>query len=618
MTLVAKKHIYALVCISEPSNGRIFALYISPFALGLWLFLGLHRKVEKLSQMSKQESIRLLKETSQQQFPYLRGQNVGIVPQQSNQNNQSNNQEIQGKFFTSSNRTTDAQTMMHILKANIGTGVLAMPNAFKNVGLWLGFILVPLVGAVCIHCMNILIVSHNCLCDRFNFESLDYDQVAALSLACGPKFIRPIARRAQFIVTLFLLLTQMGFCCVYVMFVVENIQLALMNLFDLHYSTITYLLIVFPIIWLTSCTSNLKHLARISTLANVFQFVGLSLILFDLLHFHTYDNKQQTNPTESLRPTTSSQTGEELTVHDWPLDWSSLKSGLPLFFATAVYAFEGIGVVLPLIKEMQCPDHISGFNGVLNSSMMLVGLLYMAIGYFGYAKYGQTVGGSITFNLPVTTLNEVVRLLFALGIGLSYSLQFYVPWTIIWPYIDESLFYSYRPRLENRDKKLQFLSKLESSAAGEWQSSSGCVLPSSVALSSKASLAQQNVIQSSENSSTCDEQTGHLSLATTFATSYSGSQAAQQQAQSAQSAQAAHLIHRNRLDDVAEQEDDEIPEVQWRPPPRSMRGNRKLVRYTVILFGVSLTCEYSTYQLWVSPSSRVLSRGLDLLELLEG
>ena len=64
------------------------------------------------------------------------------------------------------NRTTDGQTMMHILKANIGTGVLAMPLAFRNVGLWLGLALVPAIGAICIHCMNILIASHNRLWNR--------------------------------------------------------------------------------------------------------------------------------------------------------------------------------------------------------------------------------------------------------------------------------------------------------------------------------------------------------------------------------------------------------------------------------------------------------------------
>lgn len=548
----------------------------------------------------------------------------GIRSGKHNQNNQQQQHQEDGQ-----NRTTDAQTMMHILKANIGTGVLAMPNAFKNVGLWSSFILVPIIGAICIHCMNILISSRNKLCDRFNYESLDYDQVASLGLACGPKWARRLAKRAHIVVTIFLIFTQVGFCCVYTLFVVENLQLAILNLFQVEYSTTTYLFIVFPIIGLTSCTSNLKHLARISTLANMLQCAGLTLIFIDLLKFHTYAS------TETIE--------QKIQVNKWasPDIWA----GLPLYFATAVYAFEGIGVVLPLIKEMQYPARMSGANGVLNTSMTFVALLYMGIGFFGYAKYGQWVQGSITLNLPDSTLNDVVRLIFALAIGLSYSLQFYVPWTIIWPHIDETLFYSYRPRVA-RDK-LQILDEL--SAENEWvidgdslaainntakprrvnetddpgskqvivggkqlddsmganqldnQNSTNSTLGTSYSVSVATSIT--GGINITTTTTTTTSAAGVLAMAsgsgggikrrltpnTSIATSQYGTTTLDLQ-------QAQHQRKlRNRLADVAERTEDEeesIPEVQWRPPPRSMRGKRKLVRYTVILVSVSFTCEY--------------------------
>lgn len=561
------------------------------------------------------------------------------------------------------NRTTDAQTMMHILKANIGTGILAMPNAFKNVGLWLGFILVPVIGAICIHCMNILIDSHNYLCDRFNYESLDYDQVAALGLACGPKFARRLAKKAHIVVTTFLIFTQIGFCCVYIMFVVENLQVAILNLFQIEYSTTTLLIIVFPIIGLTSCTSNLKHLARISTLANILQLVGLALIFFDLLQFHTYDsakysstisaassNQEQnllniSNSPAPPPPQTMTTTTTRVEVSQWASP--NIVAGLPLFFATAVYAFEGIGVVLPLVKEMEHPEHIPGLNGVLNTSMSMVALLYMGMGFFGYAKYGQFVEGSITLNLPQTTLNELVRLVFAIAIGLSYSLQFYVPWTIIWPQIDEALFYSYRPRVQ-RDK-LQILSKLsaENQWALEdsyWQQShqTSCKQDDSLSQRHRHQVEETTIggeLQPRRPAAAASPQVaagqidGH-SNASTFATSYSVStclqstgrsrrllQASGQSQQQQQQLQYGSLLQpagaasgrslaarqssigggggfggrqlRNRLADVSEQEsaDCSMPEVQWRPPPRSMRGKRKLVRYTVILLSVSFTCK---------------------------
>lgn len=538
------------------------------------------------------------------------------------------------------NRTTDGQTMMHILKANIGTGVLAMPMAFRHVGLWLSLLLVPIIGGICIHCMNILIASHNKLCDRFNYESLDYDQVAALGLACGPKWSRRMAKWAHVVVTSFLMFTQIGFCCVYTLFTVENIQVAMFNLFKVDYSTNTYLLIVFPIIGLISCTSNLKHLARFSTLANVLQFSGLALIFFDLLQFNTFTSGQLVAPSASdypldvladsisAAPLSGQQerqqemaaTSGEVYIKVEQSISMDILSGLPLFFATAVYAFEGIGVVLPLIKEMQYPARILGANGVLNTSMSLVALLYMAMGFFGYAKYGQLVAGSITLNLPETTLNELVRLAFATAIGLSYSLQFYVPWTILWPFIDETLFYSYRPRT-HRDK-LDILNKL--SAENDWtlleeeeDGGGGYGDEDGDRKEERKLLSATGCVSSPESGQEADD---HDSNASTFATSYNslsvmmkssrsslatsghqlgsyGSLAAghhhHHQLDSTRLAGARGRKRRNRLEDVMEQDLDEerLPEVQWRPPPRSMRGKRKLVRYSVILLMVAFTCK---------------------------
>lgn len=72
---------------------------------------------------------------------------------------------------------------------------------------------------------------------------------------------------------------------------------------------------------------------------------------------------------------------------------------LPLYFGTAIYAFEGIGVVLPLENNMKTPQDFGGLNGVLNTGMVVVASLYTAVGFFGYLKYGENVAATITLNL---------------------------------------------------------------------------------------------------------------------------------------------------------------------------------------------------------------------------
>lgn len=42
--------------------------------------------------------------------------------------------------------------MVHLLKGNIGTGIFAMPDAFKNAGLLVGSIGLPIMALICVHC----------------------------------------------------------------------------------------------------------------------------------------------------------------------------------------------------------------------------------------------------------------------------------------------------------------------------------------------------------------------------------------------------------------------------------------------------------------------------------
>lgn len=77
---------------------------------------------------------------------------------------------------------------------------------------------------------------------------------------------------------------------------------------------------------------------------------------------------------------------------------------LPLYFGTAIFAFEGIGVVLPLENNMKTPQDFGGWTGVLNTGMVVVASLYTAVGFFGYLKYGEDVKGSITLNLDANSV----------------------------------------------------------------------------------------------------------------------------------------------------------------------------------------------------------------------
>lgn len=52
---------------------------------------------------------------------------------------------------------SDGETLTHLLKASLGTGILAMPAAFMYSGLVLGIFATILTAFVCTHCSYILV-----------------------------------------------------------------------------------------------------------------------------------------------------------------------------------------------------------------------------------------------------------------------------------------------------------------------------------------------------------------------------------------------------------------------------------------------------------------------------
>ena len=77
-----------------------------------------------------------------------------------------------------------------------------------------------------------------------------------------------------------------------------------------------------------------------------------------------------------------------------------------------------------------------GCFGVLNFSMVTIAGLYIAMGFFGYLRYGSVTEASITLNLPQSApLAQMSLCMFSVAIFFSYALQFYVVMDIIGPNI---------------------------------------------------------------------------------------------------------------------------------------------------------------------------------------
>lgn len=312
-----------------------------------------------------------------------------------------------------SHPTSNLDTMIHLLKGNIGTGILAMPDAFRNAGLAVGFFGTLLMGVICTHCMHMLVGCAHELCRRCKVPSMGFSDVVGTAFETGPEILRKHSRTVQFLINVFLCITQLGFCCVYFVFVAANLHDVIKHYFvdlDVHWYLFMLLLPMILLNWL----KNLKYLTPVSLFAAILTVTGLVITFFYMLQ--GLPNVSSVNAFSS---------------------WAQL----PLYFGTAIYAFEGIGVVLPLENNMKTPQDFGGWNGVLNTGMVIVACLYTSVGFFGYLKYGDlAVQGSVTLYLPPNEiLAQSVRLMMAIAIFLSYGLQFYVPMNIVWPFIRDKL-----------------------------------------------------------------------------------------------------------------------------------------------------------------------------------
>jgi solute carrier family 36 (proton-coupled amino acid transporter) len=87
----------------------------------------------------------------------------------------------------------DLDTLIHLAKGSLGTGVLAMPFAFSNAGLAMGLMGTLFIGFICTHCVHIMVKSAQEMCWRHGIPSLDFGDIAENAFKYGPKKTRKLA-----------------------------------------------------------------------------------------------------------------------------------------------------------------------------------------------------------------------------------------------------------------------------------------------------------------------------------------------------------------------------------------------------------------------------------------
>ncbi|KAL1453429.1 hypothetical protein WDU94_007569 [Cyamophila willieti] len=310
---------------------------------------------------------------------------------------------------------TNNEALAHFLKASFGTGMLSLPYAFKHAGLTEGLILTIFTAAICTHCTHKLLECTHLLYRRNKVTVLTLPQVGEAAFATGPAWVKKYATAMRVFIKLAIFFTYFGTCSVYTVIIATNFSKVIFYQTGTNINIRFYICALLLPLILLSWVPNLKMLAPLSVLANIFIGCGLGISFYYML------------TTLRNSPTDLPQTG--------PIE------ELPIFFSITIFSLDVIGVIFPIENNMRRPDHFIGWFGVLHRGMIIVTTVYIFLGFFGYLNYGELTEDNITYNLPQYDIAaQMANIFIALAMIGSFALQFFVCLEIVWNALKDRFF----------------------------------------------------------------------------------------------------------------------------------------------------------------------------------
>jgi proton-coupled amino acid transporter len=194
-------------------------------------------------------------------------------------------------------------------------------------------------------------------------------------------------------------ISQLGFVSAYTIFVAENLQAFVMGvthcakIISIEYFILIQVVVLLPL----ALVRSLAKLSIAALVADAFILAGLIYIFgseMAVLSNNGVAKVQMFNPKD-----------------------------FALFIGTAVFSFEGIGLVIPITDSMREPRK---FPKVLTGVMLFLLVLFGGAGALSYLTFGEKVQTVVIVNLdPEKKLTQAVQFLYSLAIMLSAPLQLF-------------------------------------------------------------------------------------------------------------------------------------------------------------------------------------------------
>ncbi len=283
---------------------------------------------------------------------------------------------------------TVTEAVLMLLKSFVGTGILFLGKAFSNGGLLFSVVVLVAVALISLGSFLLLVKI--------------YLKVPASFGEMGGVLYGPYMRYAILASIVF---SQLGFVAAYTVFVAQNMQA-----FILAVSQCKHLV---PIVWLIlgqliafiplSLVRRIAKLSSTALIADVF-------ILFGIIYLFQYEIRMLAD--RGLADV------KQFNKHDFPL-----------LIGTAVFTFEGIGLVIPITESMKEPKK---FPGVLSGVMVGVMILFAMSGALSYGAFGSKTQTVVITNLPQDSkFVQAMQFLYSIAILLSTPLQLFPALSIL-------------------------------------------------------------------------------------------------------------------------------------------------------------------------------------------
>ncbi|KAL1215517.1 Amino acid transporter AVT3B [Cardamine amara subsp. amara] len=283
------------------------------------------------------------------------------------------------------------KTFANVFIAIVGAGVLGLPYAFKRTGWLMGLLILFTVAALINHCMMLLVYIR---------RKLGVSSIGSFG-DLGFAVSGPLGR---FVVDILIILSQAGFCVGYLIFIgttlanlfhnptmTSSLTLSLRHLMGVSPKSL-YIWGCFPFQLGLNSIKTLTHLAPLSIFADVVDLGAMAVVIVEDV---------------------------KITVEKSPQVVAF--GGISVFFygmGVALYAYEVVGMVLPLETEMKEKEK---FGKVLALSMLFITVMYGSFGVLGYMAFGDETMDIITANLGAGVVSSIVQL------GLCINLFFTFP-----------------------------------------------------------------------------------------------------------------------------------------------------------------------------------------------